>query len=279
MNKLRRILYPSVAVLLSIVLIIGLYISSVYNFLLFHTIAELFSIIIAFCVFIISFYARKFSRVGFFTFYGISFLYIGIIDFLHTLAYKGMDIFIGYNSNLPTQLWILARYFQSVTIFISFFLINRKIKIKLAFLIFSVASAVFIPLIFMGIFPDCFIESVGLTPFKVYSEYIIIAITGVSILLFYSKRNMFNKRAFSYLIGSFIFLIVSELFFTFYIDVYGISNLMGHFFKIFSFYCIFRALVVMTLYRPYDTLFKDLKQIEQKLLQERNELLGINKKV
>jgi len=190
-----------------------------------------------------------------------------------------MDIFIGYNSNLPTQLWILARYFQSVTIFISFFLINRKIKIKLAFLIFSVASAVFIPLIFMGIFPDCFIESVGLTPFKVYSEYIIIAITGVSILLFYSKRNMFNKRAFSYLIGSFIFLIVSELFFTFYIDVYGISNLMGHFFKIFSFYCIFRALVVMTLYRPYDTLFKDLKQIEQKLLQERNELLGINKKV
>ena len=46
---------------------------------------------------------------------GVSFLFVGIIDLIHTLAYSGMGIFVGYSSNLPTQLWISARYIQALS--------------------------------------------------------------------------------------------------------------------------------------------------------------------
>ena len=94
-------------------ILLGTYLTSFYNYLLFHTIAELFSIIIAGGIFVLAWNSRKNIDNSFFLVVGISFIFIGFIDLLHTLAYTGMGIFIGYGSNLPTQLWIVARYLQA----------------------------------------------------------------------------------------------------------------------------------------------------------------------
>jgi PAS domain S-box-containing protein len=58
--------------------------------------------------------------------------------------------------------------------------------------------------------------------------------------------------------------IASELAFTFYIDAYGLSNLIGHFFEILSFYFIYKAIIETGLNRPYDLLFRNLKQSEER---------------
>ena len=70
-----------------------------------------------------------------------------------------------------------------------------------------------------------------------------------------------------------IFLaILAELSFTFYISVYGLSNLIGHFFTLISFYLIYRAIVVKGLTRPFDLLFKNLSQSEAALKRVNEEL-------
>ena len=52
----------------------------------------------------------------------------------------------------------------------------------------------------------------------------------------------------------------------------GLSNLIGHYFKIISFYLIYKAIIESGLVRPYDLLFRNLKKSEEKLIEERDNL-------
>jgi PAS domain S-box-containing protein len=58
---------------------------------------------------------------------------------------------------------------------------------------------------------------------------------------------------------------VSELAFTFYVHVYGLSNLVGHFFKIISFYLVYKAIIETSLTQPYRLLFREIGQREEAL--------------
>jgi hypothetical protein len=112
----------------------------------------------------------------------------------------------------------------------------------------------------------------GLTPFKKTSEYIISAILFASIAMLFRKRLEFDAGIFWMLIASIILSIFSELAFTFYIHAYGLSNLIGHYFKIVSFYLVYNAIIVSGLTKPYDMLFRNLKQSEKSLRKARVEL-------
>lgn len=53
--------------------------------------------------------------------------------------------------------------------------------------------------------------------------------------------------------------------FTLDIHAYGLPNLIGHLFKIVSFYLLYKAFVEVGLSQPYRLLFRDLKQSQEKL--------------
>ncbi|MBS3737160.1 diguanylate cyclase, partial [Candidatus Bipolaricaulota bacterium] len=59
--------------------------------------------------------------------------------------------------------------------------------------------------------------------------------------------------------------VFSELLFTFYVSVYGISNLAGHLFKIGSFYLIYIAFIDTGFKEPHRILFKGLEKQRGKL--------------
>jgi diguanylate cyclase (GGDEF)-like protein len=61
---------------------------------------------------------------------------------------------------------------------------------------------------------------------------------------------------------------ISEAAFSIYIDNYGFSNLVGHYFKIFSFYLIYKTIIVKGIEEPYDMIFREMKQTEQKLFEQ-----------
>ena len=152
---------------------VALYAVSRYNYLLFHSIVELFSIIIAFSIFVIAWNTRKVSPNSYLLFIGISFFYVALIDLIHALAYKGMGVFAVTGANLPTQLWIAGRYMQSISVLAAPWFIGRKLKIIPVFISYSFCSAVLLISPYYGLFPDAFVEGKGLTPFKITSEYMI----------------------------------------------------------------------------------------------------------
>jgi signal transduction histidine kinase/CheY-like chemotaxis protein len=60
------------------------------------------------------------------------------------------------------------------------------------------------------------------------------------------------------MIASMSLTIAAELSFTFYVQVYDLTNLTGHYFKILSFFFIYTSLIRSGLTRPYSVLFKEL---------------------
>jgi PAS domain S-box-containing protein len=254
------------ALLAGAVVLGGLYLASSYNFLLFHTLAELFSIVVAFGIFILAWNSKRFIDNNYLLIIGIAYLFVAIIDLLHTLSYKGMGVFPDYDANLPTQLWIAGRYVQSISLLVAPLLIGRKLNANYILLGYIAATALLVASIFAWqIFPVCFLEGVGLTPFKKISEYVISTILLVAIYLLFLRRDKFDKNVLRLLAASIIVTIGSELLFTFYIDVYDLFNIIGHFLKIIAFYLIYRAIVWTGFAKPYGLLFRDLKQREAAL--------------
>jgi len=244
-----------------------LYLISTVNFLLFHGIVELAGIAVAFSIFVIVWNSRRMINDTFFLIIGISFLFFGSIDLVHTLAYKGMGVFPGNNPDLATQLWIAARYFQSVTFLVATLFIGKSItrdrKDDVAIIITACTAAC--ALLFASIFvwqnfPHCFVEGSGLTPFKILSEYIISLILIVTIVILYLKREHFDPTVWKFLIAAQFFLILGELSFTSYASVYGFMNILGHLFRLISIYLFYRAFVVVGITRPLDLLFLEFKK-------------------
>jgi len=264
MIKTKRTL----SILLGILLLSGLYLTSLYNYLLFHSIAELFSVVVATGIFMLAWNSRRFLDNNYLLFVGIAYLFIGALDTLHALAYAGMGVFEGYKTNLPTQLWIGARYMESLSLFIAPLLLGKQLRANFIIFIYAAVFALFLASIFhWGIFPTCFVEGAGLTAFKKMSEYIISLIFVGAIGLLFKKRKKFEPDVFRLLVASITITIAAELTFTFYVHAYGFSNLIGHYLKIVSFILIYRALIVTGLTKPYNLLFRELKENEENLRQ------------
>jgi len=257
-----------VYIIFSLVMLGVLYLSSLYNYLLFHTLAELFSIIIAFCIFIIAWNSRDHLVNKYLMFIGIAYLFIGFIDLFHAMGYAGLNIFRDYDANLPTQLWILARYMESISLFFGAVLVHKKLKVNYIICIYSAITLILGGLIFQRVFPDCFVEGRGLTLFKKISEYAISLVFLLSIFVLIKRRKEFDVRIFKLLVFSIALTIVSELAFTFYVSVYGFSNLVGHYCKIISFYLIYEAVVKAGFRDPYALVFRELKINEKKLKKQ-----------
>lgn len=254
-------------------LLAGLYLVSLYNFLLFHSLAEIFSIVVSCAVFLVAWNARRFIDNNYLLLVGISLLFVGGIDSLHMLAYKGMGIFPGQGANQATQLWIAARFLQAFSLLAAPFLFGRKLRFGWICAGYAAVTAILVASVFYWKnFPACFEEGVGLTGFKKTSEYLISGILLASGGLLLARRDKFEKDVLQLLTLSIALMIAAELAFTLYISVYGLSNLVGHFFKILSFLLIYRAIVETGFSKPYGLVFRELKKNEEALLRSKQEL-------
>ena len=233
---------------------------------MFHSVAEVISIVISGGIFFIGWNSRKYMNSSFFLIVGTSFLFISVIDLLHTLSYSEMNIFLDYDANLPTQLWIAARYWQSLSYLIGAIAINKKVNASYLMAGSVIIISILFFTIFTGLFPTCFIDIVGQgqTPFKIISEYVIDSILLASIVILYKFRNEFNRKIFYLIVISISFTFVSELVFTFYVSVFDFSNLIGHILKIVAFFFIYKAIIEIGLTNPFGLLLKSMKKSEEK---------------
>jgi len=246
----------------------------VNNYLLFHVIAELFSISILFTLFTITWNAKNHLSNKYLLVIGIGALFIGILDLLHTLTYKGMNI-IPSTIYYANQFWVATRLFESLILLSGFLFVAKRIRIRVSWLLIIYGiftSGIILSILYFKIFPTCFIENVGQTPFKIYSEYVIISILLVALGVLKWKENYFEKEIHQLILGSIIFAIISEFCFTLYVENYDFINKVGHVFKIISFYLIYMANVQSGFKKPIETFFRDLKISQEKNIEYNKEL-------
>lgn len=250
----------------------GLYASSLYSYLLFHSLVELFNVLVAFVIFVLAWHTRRVQDNPFLLFIGIASLFTGALDLAHTLAYKGMGVFPGYTADLPTQLWIAFRYLFSLSFLAALFFVRRPVHPGKTFAVYVLVTVVLFFAIFSGRFPACFVEGTGLTQFKIMSEYVVCGIFLASLGLLFVNRKAFDRRVLHLMIGAALASMLSELSFTRYVSVYGPANMIGHYFLLLSVALIYRAIVVTGVEEPSRLLFRNLKLSEEAFRQANAEL-------
>jgi len=145
--------------------------------------------------------------------------------------------------------------------------------ISLVLLTYTFIFILLMNLIFnFSYFPTCFIEGVGLTPFKVITEYVIVAILLLSLFLIRRKKEHFDPKVYHLLAASIAVTIISEISFTFFNDLFAFMNLLGHIFKVISFYLIYQAIVVTGLVQPYNLLLLSLMKSQEELEEHKVQL-------
>ena len=246
-----------VSFLIIAVFIVGLSLTIRIHYLLFHSLVELFSVTIAVTIFIIAWNSRRFMTNTYLDIIGLMYLVVAGLDLLHTLTYSGMGMLA--DSNHATQLWIAARYLESLSLTGALFLTGFRIRLEAIAVFYGTVFLLLLGSIFLlENFPVSYIEGSGLTPFKVVSEYVISAVLLIGIVLLIRRRTEYDKKVYRFLLLSLSATVFSELSFTLYTDPYGIMNELGHYLKLISFFFIYKAFVETGIRKPFDVIFHEL---------------------
>jgi PAS domain S-box-containing protein len=249
------------------------YLTRHHNYLIFHALSEMFSAAVTLAIFLLVWNMRRSLDNPFLLFIGVAYLFIGCLDLVHTYAYEGMSLSDRYEANLQTQLWIAGRYMESLSLLIGSFFLGRRLKLELVLVGYMLATALILGTIYYwNVFPACFVEGEGLTPFYIVSDFVIVLILAASIAMLVKNRTQFDPVGLRYLVASIALTIFSQVCFAFFTDVYGIPYFFGHFFKLTSFYCIYKAIVELGLSKPFEVLFRNLKASEEALKKNHEEL-------
>lgn len=245
-----------------------LYFVSLFNFALFHILIELLNIVVAFGIFIVAWNSRDFHGNDFLMWIGIAFLFVGCIDLLQLISQPEFSILKEYGANLPQQLRTAGRYLESLSLLIALGAAGRKIATRSVFLGYLVIFLLILFSIFYwNIFPTTFNFGSGPTLFKTVSDYVIVAIFLVSLVILVKKRDKVNYEFANFLLLAIIFEIFCVLILTPYTGVYSGANMLGHSSRFIAFFFLYKAVIESGLMKPYALLLKDLIKKEQ-LLQE-----------
>ena len=251
------------------------------KYLVFHNIAEFFSVMVSFSIFGVGWFTYEQSRDRHVLFLSAAFLAIGLMDFMHTLGYAGMPPFITPNSaNKSTQYWIAVRFFAASAFLASAFIYPERPCRWLSKRTLMVAAIAVPALIFIGItfFPEdvpaTFIQGVGLTPFKKISEYLIISLLILASAAYWQRMSRTGERLLVYFQAAFILCIFSELVFAVYKSVFDTYNVLGHIYKVVAFYLIYKGIFTTAVNNPYVKLSDANERLllevsERKLAEER----------
>ncbi|MGR9013245.1 MAG: MASE3 domain-containing protein [Gammaproteobacteria bacterium] len=230
-----------------------------HDFLPLHTLLEFFSVLVALMVFGVTWHSLSPNQSANITLLGCAMLASGLLDFGHTLSYKGMPDFVTPSSpEKGIAFWLAARLTVAITLCVVSFmstvpLYNPRTRYVLLFgFILYTLSIYWVVLFHQSALPHTFIEGQGLTGIKVISEWGIIALLVVAAGRFKQAACHIGIHELkNYFFVAAIIFIMSEMFFTQYKSTSDAFNVLGHLYKIIGDYFLYRAVFVTTIQAPY----------------------------
>lgn len=234
------------------------------NYLLFHSFIEITAILIAGVLVSMAFISRGKNvlvlRMG--CLYSV----VIFLDVLHTISYAGMGVFPSWGANQPTQFWILGRLIEASGLALALIL-PKKRNINIGYFAgFMIAGAIGTTAIALGYFPECFVMGTGLTSFKISMEYVVIGIILLSIYYLFRSDSPDVLPYRKYYFLALVLTAAGELVFTTYTDVYGFSNMLGHIFRLISYFVILQGIVYKSIREPIDSLYNRISETQEELI-------------
>jgi signal transduction histidine kinase len=252
---------------LFIMILIGLSLLSNVNYYVFHSFAETFSCFIAMGILIVSIHTNRISKNSFFMFLGIGYVFILILDLFHTYSYGDLMMLSNEVYDMETKFWIVSRGVELMTLLISFvFLFKKDIRtsnylIFMGYFIF--VGFIIYDIVYLQRFvPVLRTPESGITNTKIFAEYVIAFGFSICCLIVFLARKNMDRSLFVMIETALVCKVISELFFTLYGDITDIYNILGHLFKVGSYYFTYMGIIVNGLKRPYEMINFNLNEAD-----------------
>lgn len=270
----------SIKLAVKLCLLLGISIGLIYlgqrYYRIFHIGVEAFSSFIAFSILLMALNTHEMSKNIPFLFMGIAYGFAGGFNIIHMVSSNGMGFFPGETTNLSMIFSLIPRFMVAVSILICCRLFYRSYKVITPFISiigFSVFSAAILILIFLlDKFPQCYVPGYGTTTFKILMDYVISAITLISVIILFRAKKYIETNIFILLQLYLYASIICNILLTFYVTQQEITNVLAHILRLYSFYSIYRAIVKVGLKTPYKLLFNELSQKNNSLILKDSEL-------
>lgn len=231
-----------------------------------HMFAETFSIIVSMLVFALVYSTSKNDQPHNPIMLASAFFIVGLLDFAHTISYPGMPDFVTPGSaEKSIYFWLVARYTVAIALLITalqLLNISPRLPNRNWMLFASILLAGFfywVGLYHLDVLPRTFIEGQGLTAFKVWAEYGVIALLLVPAVIFYLQAKKPQPYDAHGLFAATVITIISELCFTLYGNITGLFIFMGHVYKVIAYIYIFKAIFLFVVREPYQKLYESEK--------------------
>ena len=230
-----------------------------HGVLLFHTLAELFSVVVGILMLVIVMNTRRFTQNDFLLYLGIGYFWIAVLDTFHTLTVGGIPLFESAGSETTLQFWVNARFLQALLMLTAPLFLTRRLNTPLMLWGGAALALLATWASFSHHLPAMLTEG-GLTPFKVGVEYLVIMMLAAAIVIYIRIGAGLASKVRNLMVASMALTIAAELFFTLYTDFHGLPFVIGHLFKFLAFWMIYQAIVRTTLADPFSQLFRELEE-------------------
>jgi len=227
-------------------------------FLAVHSMMEIFAVIVAALVFFTGHGVQETLRSIRSVALGCAFLAVALFDTLHFLSYIGMPDLVSPNSPHKAILfWLCGRLAAGIGL--------------LAYVLLPETPATRVPASrygWMGVLlvlgslsygllasphaiPAMYVMGEGLTPLKVALEWGVFGLYLAIAVLLYLRRARITHCDFESLMLALLLLAAAELFFVVYVQVSSTAKLLGHTYKVFAYYFLYRAIYAEAVSRPF----------------------------
>lgn len=213
------------------------------DFLVFHTLAELFAVAVGLSLFFVSATVRGGRAAIVLKYLGAGYFWVALLDLMHTVTYEGMGLHPLGGANTAVQFWLSGRLIETLLLLTMPLILARGRAASWAFMLYGAAAAGLYWAIDQGRFPLGYVVGEGLTPFKIQAEAILVATLAAALGLTRATRRHLDRPVYLLVQASIAMTMGAELLFTTYIGVTDLSNGVGHLLKVASYWCILLALL------------------------------------
>ena len=228
-----------------------------FDSLLFHTLVELFASGIALVCFIVAWNTHSLAHNQYLLILGCGYYSVGMLDLMHALTFGGMPFFPSIDNNVTIQFWIVSRFTEALMLLLAPLSLYRQYRPKVILAVSLLVLLIATSLVVFDLLPVMFNAGEGLTQTKVISEYLIILILLLAAAVLHHHRHQLDSRVLLLTYVSIAMTVAAELAFTLYADLHSLSLVVGHFFKLSSFWAIYIALIESSLREPFRNLARD----------------------
>ena len=228
------------------------------TFLAAHSIMEIFAIIVAALIFFTGHGAQETVRSIRSMALGCAFLAVAMFDILHFLSYMGMPDLLSPNTPHKAILfWLCGRYAAGIGL-LAYVLLPETPAVRFPAsrygwigVLLAAGALSYGLLVSPDSVPAMYVAGQGLTPLKVTLEWGVFGLYLAVAVLLYLRRSQITHCDIESLILALLLMAAGELFFIVYVEVSSTANLLGHTYKVFAYYFLYRAIYAESVSRPF----------------------------